>query len=268
MVDAAFDALAANRGEDEPIGLCLLVADRETMQRHPEAVWPDTQMLCAGHLPDGRQVRIRYFDGATIVRRPEGRVTGVDRFDANRVPAEQYRIGSMDELGIGPDDVLALWKREGAVVGEEAARRVGEVYLVASHPVDGLVGVPPPTCGPATSSGPTCGTSASSCPRDTAAGSSPPSCGTAPSTTSRPTSSREPTSAASVSCSRSRTRVSAVTTRWPCSSRVGLVYIGNTAGHHLRVRYFPGRGPLRRPSSTADRRSGSGDVYVGHGLVG
>ena len=49
-----------------PVGVCVLVDDVELMRRHPEAVWPDTGFLFAGYQADGRQVRIRYFDGARI----------------------------------------------------------------------------------------------------------------------------------------------------------------------------------------------------------
>ena len=65
---AAYEALDAEfgGGEGEPIGLCLLLDDPEVMRRHPEAVWPDTGFVYAGYQPDGRQVRLRYFDGARV----------------------------------------------------------------------------------------------------------------------------------------------------------------------------------------------------------
>ena len=49
-----------------PIGLCLLEGDREAMRSRPQAVWPGTEMLYAGRLEDGTNVRVRYFDGAAI----------------------------------------------------------------------------------------------------------------------------------------------------------------------------------------------------------
>ena len=68
MVLAAFEALATGHapGDGGPVGLCLYVEDPEFLRRHPEAVWPQTDLLYAGYLPDGRQVRIRYFDDALI----------------------------------------------------------------------------------------------------------------------------------------------------------------------------------------------------------
>lgn len=66
LLVAAYDALGVDRSDDDPVGLCWLVDDHEVMRRNPEAVWPASQMLYAGYLPDGRQARIRYFDGARI----------------------------------------------------------------------------------------------------------------------------------------------------------------------------------------------------------
>jgi len=68
MVAAARKALDeefTGSGE-EPIGLCIVLRDPEEMRRHPEAVWPQAEMLFAGYTPAGHQVRIGYFEGATI----------------------------------------------------------------------------------------------------------------------------------------------------------------------------------------------------------
>jgi hypothetical protein len=68
MISAAFDALEEefDAAGDGPIGLCLLISDRAEMRRRPEAEWSDPQILYAGYLPDGRQLRIGYFAGAKI----------------------------------------------------------------------------------------------------------------------------------------------------------------------------------------------------------
>jgi hypothetical protein len=50
---------------------------------------------------------------------------------------ERYADGDV----VSADDVLALWKREGVVDGDEAQRRVAEVHLVAVHGGEELVGV-------------------------------------------------------------------------------------------------------------------------------
>ncbi len=36
------------------------------MEQRPEAIWEDPEMVYAGYLPDGTQVRIGYFPGATV----------------------------------------------------------------------------------------------------------------------------------------------------------------------------------------------------------
>jgi hypothetical protein len=59
-LDAEFDGAAA-----APIGLCVFLDERERRLR-PEAEWRDPRMIYAGYLPDGRQVRIAYFEGARI----------------------------------------------------------------------------------------------------------------------------------------------------------------------------------------------------------
>lgn len=68
MIDAAFKALDEEfsaTGEG-PIGLCVLISDPEEMRSRPEAVWPGTSFIYAGYLDDGQQVRISYFEGATV----------------------------------------------------------------------------------------------------------------------------------------------------------------------------------------------------------
>ena len=59
----------------EPVGLCILVADRALITRRPEAVWPlgdpeapwpGAGLVFAGYTEAGVQVRISYFAGARI----------------------------------------------------------------------------------------------------------------------------------------------------------------------------------------------------------
>ncbi|HYX12603.1 MAG TPA: hypothetical protein VE817_11480 [Candidatus Acidoferrum sp.] len=59
----------------EPVGLCVLVADRALIARRPEAVWPlgDVSarwpgggLVFAGYTDSGVQVRVSYFEGARI----------------------------------------------------------------------------------------------------------------------------------------------------------------------------------------------------------
>lgn len=72
LIRATFAALEAefDRSPAAPIGLCVLIADDPVQRRRrPEAEWSDPRMIYAGYLPDRRQVRIAYFDGADITRR-------------------------------------------------------------------------------------------------------------------------------------------------------------------------------------------------------
>jgi len=68
MVRAAFEALSAKFDPEAggPVGICVLIDDRDLMRRHPEAEWADPRLLYAGYTRDGRQVRIGYFPGARI----------------------------------------------------------------------------------------------------------------------------------------------------------------------------------------------------------
>jgi hypothetical protein len=68
MLIAAREALEDEfaQSADEPVGLCVLIADRTVAERHPEAVWPEVGLLFAGYTEAGAQVRISYFEGARI----------------------------------------------------------------------------------------------------------------------------------------------------------------------------------------------------------
>jgi hypothetical protein len=70
MIGATFNALQEHfdRAPGAPIGLCVLLADARQRRDKPEAEWSDPRMIYAGYLRDGRQVRIAYFENATITR--------------------------------------------------------------------------------------------------------------------------------------------------------------------------------------------------------
>jgi hypothetical protein len=128
MVHSAFNALQSefDPSASGPVGLCVLVEDREEIERRPEAQWLWPWLMYAGYLGDGRQVRIRYFDAALIgePRQPMDFGTALDR---------RYRIDLFAEQdAVDADAVIDLWAREGAVPPEVANRRVHEVLLVAT----------------------------------------------------------------------------------------------------------------------------------------
>jgi hypothetical protein len=144
MFNAAFQVLAeefaeAGRG---PVGVCAIVADRAEMERRPEVVWPESELMLAGYLDNGSQVRIRYFWGAAIAPgNPDS--PSLDETRQVEYPLEdRYRIEPLAETNeVSADDVLRLWSREQVVPEAEARRRVHEVQLVAIERDEGVVGV-------------------------------------------------------------------------------------------------------------------------------
>lgn len=70
LIRDTFRALAAefDGSRGSPIGLCVLVGDPAERRRRPEVAWSDPELIYAGYLTDGRQVRIGYFEGADITR--------------------------------------------------------------------------------------------------------------------------------------------------------------------------------------------------------
>jgi hypothetical protein len=139
MVAAAFGALESEYDPMDigPIGLCLLIADREELKRRPEARWAEPGFLYAGYLADGRQVRIAYFKSARVgTDRPPLIQDRPDRVDPG------YRVELLAEQDAVDDQaVLDFWDREGAMAPEEAARRVREVLVVTTDEHGELVGV-------------------------------------------------------------------------------------------------------------------------------
>jgi hypothetical protein len=129
-------------GRPGPVGLCVLVDDRDLMERRPEAIWPEAGLMFAGYLPDDRQVRIRYFWGATIgPGLPDS--PSLDEAMAEEHPLEErYRIEPLAEsTAVTPEDVIGLWQREGVLPGRLARQRVHQVQLVATTFTGEVAGV-------------------------------------------------------------------------------------------------------------------------------
>jgi len=144
MFNAAFEVLDAEYRADpsRPIGICVLVTDPEEMRRRPEAIWPDTELIYAGILPEGGQLRIRYFDDATVGPGLPNSPTVAQSEAQDYSLGEGYRILPLAETEAAtPDDVLELWAREDAIPEPEAQRRVHEVLMVALDPSDGVAAV-------------------------------------------------------------------------------------------------------------------------------
>lgn len=66
MLASACDALAARFDGDGPIGVCALLPDPTVFPEHERAYWTELEMLYAGYTDDGRQIRLRYFEGARV----------------------------------------------------------------------------------------------------------------------------------------------------------------------------------------------------------
>ena len=142
MLNAAFAALEKEFESDRsgPIGLCRLVAN--PAEYGPEAIWPETELMYAGYLDDGKQVRIRYFWDAVIgPGLPDS--PSLDASKGHDYPLEdRYRLELLAETDAAThDDVLGLWEREAVLPPAEAGRRVHEVLLVATEEKGGVVGV-------------------------------------------------------------------------------------------------------------------------------
>jgi hypothetical protein len=143
-INAAFESLESqfDPAAEGPIGLAVVVDDRAEIERRPEVVWPETKLLLAGYTPEGAQIRIRYFEDARIGPGLPNSPTLEETRQTEYPLEERYRLEPFaGSRTVSPDDVLALWKREGAVPEPEAQRRVHEVHLVAVDKDEGVVGV-------------------------------------------------------------------------------------------------------------------------------
>jgi hypothetical protein len=135
--DSAFDPAGAG-----PVGLCVPLAPGVAAALPRDAVWADSGFFYAGTQPDGAQLRVRYFDGAAIgPGLPNSPTLEQTKATVYNLDAGHSIVPLADAEAAGPEDVLALWAREGAVPEPEAQRRVHEVQLVALAGGAEVVGV-------------------------------------------------------------------------------------------------------------------------------
>ena len=66
MLETAFGVLSADFDGTGPIGFCVFLPDPSIFPDHKRAFWEELDLTYAGYLPDGRQVRLRYFDDARV----------------------------------------------------------------------------------------------------------------------------------------------------------------------------------------------------------
>jgi hypothetical protein len=144
MFNSAFETLADEfQGDvDGPIGVCVMVTDRQLMARRPEATWPQTELTFVGYRPDESQLRVRYFPGATIGP------ADVTTKSPDEAAARDYRMEDRFQIEplaeserVSDEDVLALWGRESVVADTAAERRIDQVELVAVADDGELAGV-------------------------------------------------------------------------------------------------------------------------------
>ena len=125
LAQTAFHVLEAEATPEGPLGLCMLVADRDLLARYPEAIWLWPRALYAGYTAEGRQVRIRWFETAMV--RP-----AVAELRTALEPGYRIEVYA-DQDAVSADAIVELWTREGILPADEARRRVDEVLLVATH---------------------------------------------------------------------------------------------------------------------------------------
>ena len=144
MINAAYDVLDREHasGGPGPIGLCVAVGDAEQALGSADVLQPETDLLYAGYLDDGRQAWIRYFDDAQIGPGMPNSPTLAETAEGEYPLEERYRIEPLAKSDqVSTDDVLELWAREEAVGEAEARRRVHEVLLVVVDSDGSLAGL-------------------------------------------------------------------------------------------------------------------------------
>ena len=140
MFIAAFDALESEYepGRPGPLGMCVLAEGAEAARR-PEAIWPEEDLIFAGHLADGRQVRVRWFWDAPAEPGLPNSLTLDKSIAMDWSIDERYRIEPYAGDPEVANAILALWAREGVVPENVAQRRVHETLNVVLDREEGVV---------------------------------------------------------------------------------------------------------------------------------
>jgi hypothetical protein len=140
MFIAAFEALESefDPGRSGPLGLCVLVDGAQAAQR-PEAIWPEEDLIYAGYLDVGRQVRVRWFWDAPAEPGLPNSLTLDQSVATDWSIDERYRAEPYTADPEVADAILELWAREGVVPEDEAQRRVHETLNVVMDRDEGVV---------------------------------------------------------------------------------------------------------------------------------
>jgi hypothetical protein len=140
MFIKAFDALESEFDpvRSGPLGVCVLLDGAQAAQR-PEAIWPEEDLIYAGHLQDGRQARIRWFWDAPAEPGLPNSLTMDQSLATDWSIDERYRVDPFTGDTEVANAILALWSREGVVEESEAQRRVHETLNVVADREEGVI---------------------------------------------------------------------------------------------------------------------------------
>jgi hypothetical protein len=140
LFTAAFDALESEFDPERggPLGVCVLLDGAQAAQR-PEAIWPEEDLIYAGYLQDGRQVRIRWFWEAPAEPGLPNSLTLDQSMAMDWSIDERYRVEPYTGDPEMANSILGLWAREGVVRDAEAQRRVHEALNVVIDRDDGVI---------------------------------------------------------------------------------------------------------------------------------
>jgi hypothetical protein len=144
MFNAAFEALESEfeLGRPGPIGVCVLISDRDEIERRPEVHWPEEDLTYAGYADDGSQVRVRYFEDAEIEPGLPNSPSLAEAQATDYSIADRYSVVPYTGSGAATaEDILAMWTREGVVPEAEARRRVHEALNVVIDQDEGVIAV-------------------------------------------------------------------------------------------------------------------------------
>jgi len=143
MFKTAFEGLEERFDPDGsgPVGLCMTVADRAELERRPEVFWPEEELMFAGYLADGRQLRIRYFWRAEAEPGLPNSPTQDVALRTDYSIGDRYRVEPYTGDAAVADAILAMWARERVVPEPEAKRRVHEALNVVIDRDEGVVAV-------------------------------------------------------------------------------------------------------------------------------
>jgi hypothetical protein len=142
LFTSTFDALEAefNPSQPGPLGVCTLPSDPAELAGRPEAIWPEEGLIFAGHLADGRQVRVRWFWDAPAEPGLPNSIKLDDSIAMDWSIDERYRVEPHRGDPETANQILALWAREAAVPNvEEARRRIHEALNVVIDRDEGVV---------------------------------------------------------------------------------------------------------------------------------